>query len=219
MVDLLIYGNGKLAEFACQRFEKLGDYRVVGFTVDRAVLKEERLLGRPVVDFEDVTTHFPPQQVHLFIAVGPVRINRIRRERFEQAKALGYRFASYVAPNAIVAEDCVLGENVLIAEACVVQPGVQLGDNVHLGTACVVGHHSRIGAHAFLAVAAVVSGTVVIGESAFLGANATVRDRVRIGERCVIGAGATMPNDTADDSVYAAPAPVLLPISSDRIPL
>ncbi|HEX5754892.1 MAG TPA: acetyltransferase [Arenimonas sp.] len=219
MIDLLIYGNGKLAEFACQRFEKLGNYRVVGFTVDRAVLGESELLGRPVVAFEDVIERFPPQQVQLFIAVGPVRINRIRRERFEQAKALGYRFASYIAPTAVIADDCELGENILIAEACVVQPGVRLGDNVHLGTSCVVAHHSHIGAHAFLAVAVVVSGTVEIGEAAFLGANSTVRDRVRIGARCVVGAGVTIPGDTADGSVYSAPAPILLPIGSDQIPL
>jgi FlaA1/EpsC-like NDP-sugar epimerase len=83
---LLIYGNGQMAEFAWARFRRDPRHSVVGFAVDRSLLGEGELCGLPVIPFEEVERHFPPSAVRMFVAVGPVRNNHIRADRYPQTE-------------------------------------------------------------------------------------------------------------------------------------
>lgn len=98
---LVIYGSGQMAEVAFARLRCDDRYEIVGFVVDRAHLPGDSLCGLPIVPFEDVEQHFPAASVRLFISVGPVQCNRVRADRFVQAKQRGYRFISYVSAHAI----------------------------------------------------------------------------------------------------------------------
>jgi len=217
--DVVIYGNGQVAELAMTRFAADSPHRVVGFTVDGAFVRQPVLHGLPVVPFEEAERHFPPDRVRLFVAVGPTQCNRIRGERFEQARSRGYRFASYVSPRAFVAHGVEIGENAAVGEGVIVHPFVRLGDNVHIGTASVISHHCVLGDHSFLAVGCLLAGNVRVGARCFLGARATVRDHVVIGEASVIGTGVTVLRNVAATSVLVAPEPVLLPVDSASVRL
>lgn len=219
MSQIVIYGNGQLAKLAFARLKHDSSHQVVAFTVDGHLIEADRLLDLPVIPFERVVKHYPPDRYRLFIAVGHVKINRIRAERYGQAKEHGYRFISYVSSKAVVWPEVEIGENCLIGDGCVIQPYAKLGNNVHVGTASIVGHHTVVGDHCYLAINVVLAGSVIVEPYAFLGASATVRDQVRIGEASVVGAGAVIGQDTKPKSVYAGPSPQLLPITSDRLPL
>ena len=217
--EVVIYGNGQVAELAMTRFVTDSPYRVVGFTVDGAFIREALLHGLPVVPFEEAERHFPPDRVRMFVAVGPTQCNRIRAERFAQARARGYRFVGYISSRAFVARDAQLGENVSIGEGTIVHPFVRLGDNVHVGTASVISHHCALGDHSFLAVGCLLAGNVKVGARSFLGARATVRDHVTIGEASVVGTGVTVLRNVAPSSVLVVPEPVLLPVDSASVRL
>ena len=216
---LVIFGNGQVAELAYARFKHEARYEVVGFAVDRSHLREPLLRGLRVVAFEDVEREFPAESVSMFIAVGPVQTNRIRADRFLQARRLGYRFVSYVSSHAIVDPEVRIGENCSIGEGAIVHPYVRIGDNVRIGSASMIGHHCVLEDHCFLTANCVLAGSVSIGARAFLGASATIRDRINIGEACIIGAGATIVRDTVPESVHVAPDSIQLPTSSGRIKL
>jgi sugar O-acyltransferase (sialic acid O-acetyltransferase NeuD family) len=217
--EVVIYGNGQVAELAMARFISDSPHRVLGFTVDRAHIHQPVLHGLPVVPFEDVERQFPPERVRMYVAVGPTQCNRIRAERYLQARARGYRFVGYVSSRAYVAPGAQVGENVLVGEGAIVHPFVRLGDNVHIGTASVIGHHSVLADHCFLAVGCLLAGNVKVGARSFLGARATVRDHVTIGESSVIGTGVTLLRNTAASTVLVAPEPVLLPVDSASVRL
>lgn len=217
--DVVIYGNGQVAELAMARFVSDSPYRVVGFTVDRAFVRQPQLHGLPVVPFDEAEQRFAPDRVRMFVAVGPTQCNRIRADRFEQARRRGYRFASYVSSRAYVADGAVLGENAAIGEGVIVHPFVRLGDNVHIGTASVISHHCVLADHCFLAVGCLLAGNVKVGARSFLGARATVRDHVTIGEASVVGTGVTLLRSIAPASVLVAPEPVLLPVDSASVRL
>jgi sugar O-acyltransferase (sialic acid O-acetyltransferase NeuD family) len=217
--EIVIYGNGQVAELAMTRFLTDSPHRVLGFTVDRTVIGEPALHGLPVVPFEEVERFFPPERVRLFVAVGPTQCNRIRADRFEQARRRGFRFVSYVSSRAIVAAEVRIGDSVSVGEGAIVHPFVRLGDNVHVGTASVISHHSVLGDHCFLAVGCLLAGNVEVGARSFLGARATVRDHVTIGESSVVGTGVTVLRSIAPSSVLVAPEPVLLPVDSGSVRL
>jgi len=214
--QLLIYGNGRMAELACTRFRRDPRYSLVGFTVDRSVLGEPALCGLPVIPFEEVAQQFPPTATRMFVAVGPLRNNRIRAERYLRARSMGYQFASFVSPRAVVDPDVRIGENCSIGDGVVIDPYVRIGDDVWIGTGAVIGHHSELADHCFVGVNCTVLGSVRIGAYALVGAGAVIRDRISLGDSSIVGVGATIIRDTAPESVHAAPEAVQLPISSAR---
>lgn len=216
---VVLIGNGQVAELALARIRRdRSDLTVAGFAVDRAFIREPMLHDLPVHPFEDIATCFPPADHLAFVAIGPVRVNRIRAERFAQARALGYRLISLVSPRASVWPGVEIGENCTVGDGCVVQPWTRLGDNVHVGSGCTIGHHVRLDEHCFLAAHVALAGSVTVQRAALLGVGAVVRDRVRVGAEAVVGAGVVLSGHVPDRAVLAAPQPVRLPITSDRLP-
>jgi sugar O-acyltransferase (sialic acid O-acetyltransferase NeuD family) len=200
--SVVIYGTGRLSSLSWYCFTHDSDYRVEAFVVDNDYQGPEIHEGLPVIKFSQLPELYPPSQIDLHIPLGYQAINGLRRERFEQARALGYRFASYVSSRANVSSDARLGENCLVYENAIVEQGAVIGDNVvircgaHVATGCVLGSHSFIASQATLCIDAEV------GEQAYVGVAAVIRDGVRVGERSFAGAGAGILYNTQPDSVY-----------------
>ena len=214
---LVIFGNGQMAELAYARFCNDERYRVVAFTVDRSVLDAPQLRGLPVIAFDELPAAFAPADTGIFVAVGPVKINRIRAERLAQAKQLGYSPVSWISPHAVINDFVEVGVGCSIGDNVVIAPYTTIGDGVHIAAGSVIGHHCTLGNACFIGVNCTVNGSVQVGEYAMLGAGAVIRDNVSIGASCVIGIGTVIVRDTPAESVYAAPEAVHLPIKSSRI--
>jgi len=217
MKALVIFGAGDIGQLAHFYFTHDSAYRVVAFTVDRDHLRGEACCGLPVVPFDEIATRFPPSEFAMFIAVSYARLNAVRQEKYLAAKALGYRFASYLSSRATTWPGFVLRENCFILEDNTLQPFATVGDNVTLWSGNHIGHHARIGDHCFLASHIVVSGGVEIGERCFVGVNATIRDHVRVGARCVIGAGALILADVEPEGVFASEGTKRSKVPSSRL--
>ena len=164
---LIIVGDSAFAEIAHEYFDADSDYTVVGFSVEAAYLKRSELHGLPVVPFETLEQHFAPAEHEVFVATTYTQLNRLRARLSAQAKACGYRLASYVSSRAFVWRNVTLGEHCFIFEDNTVQPFASIGDNVVLWSGNHIGHHSVVKAHCFIASHVVVSGFCTVGETAF----------------------------------------------------
>lgn len=216
---LVIFGTGDIARLACHYFTSDAGYEVAGFTVDAAYLRGDRFEGRGVVPFEDIAATFPPGDFHLFVAISYTRMNALRAERYERAKALGYAVPSYVSSRAHVLTRRGIGENCFILEGVIVQPFVSIGHNVTIWSGTHIGHDSSVGDHCFLAPCVAVSGNVRIGSHCFIGINATVRNSISLAPRTLVGAGAVVMADTEEGSVHVAPRAQRRDIRSDQVQL
>lgn len=199
---LVIVGTGGFAEVAQYVFERDSAYTVVAFTVNATHIKAGTFCEKPVVTFEEVEKLYPPEDHDMFVAVGYSQLNQLRARLFHEAKAKGYRLASYISSKATTWDTFRHGENCFVFEHNNIQPFATVGDNVILWSGNHIGHHSRIDDHCFLASHIVVSGYCHIGEKTFIGVNVTFRDAIRVGKRNLIGAGALIMKSTADDEVY-----------------
>ena len=199
---VVIFGDQRSAQLAHHCLVHDSSLRVLAFTVDAAYRKANDFDGLPLFDFETLEAHCPPDQVQLLIPMGYQHINGVRRARYEQAKARGYRFASYVSSRASVWGDLRLGENCLIYDNAIVQPFTTIGDNVIVRSGAHISHHGRVDSHAFIAPMAALAGSVHVGEQAFIGTGAVVIDQVHIAPRSFIGAGAVVTRATEADGVY-----------------
>ena len=217
MESVIIFGAGQIAEIAHFYFKHDSPYSVQAFTVDGAYLKEETFCGLPVVPFEEVEQVYESDRHQMFVAVSYAKVNKVRAEKYLQAKGKGYRCATYVSSKATTWPGCEIGDNCFILEDNTIQPFVQIGNNVTLWSGNHVGHHTIIGDNCFVTSHVVISGGVRVGEGCFIGVNATIRDHVAIGRECVIGAGSLIVKDTGEREVYSATSAELSRVPSNRL--
>ncbi|PPA05236.1 transferase [Pseudomonas sp. MWU12-2312b] len=203
---LIIFGAGDIAQLAHFYFTSDSNYEVVAFSVDAAYLTDTIFCGLPVCPFEELSTHYPPENFELFAALSYSKLNAVRKEKYLAGKSMGYRFASFISSHATILNEGRIGENCFVLEDNTIQPFVTLGNNVTLWSGNHIGHHSIIKDHAFIASHVVISGGVEIGEQCFIGVNATLRDHIKVGERCVVGAGALLLADADSEGLYVGSA-------------
>jgi sugar O-acyltransferase (sialic acid O-acetyltransferase NeuD family) len=205
VAKIVVFGAGDIARLAHFYFSTDSEHEVVAFTVDAPYCTGVEFQGLPLVSADEVATRFPPSAVKMFVALSYAKMNRIRAEKYTQARAQGYDLVSYVSSRCSYLSQHPPGDNCFILEDNTVQPFVRIGNDVTLWSGNHIGHDSTIGDHCFISSHVVVSGHVTVGPSCFIGVNATVRNSIAIAERTLIGAGAVVMKDTTPGSVYLGP--------------
>ncbi|MBS1575518.1 MAG: acetyltransferase [Bacteroidetes bacterium] len=207
--DVIIFGTGQLASLAHFYLKYDSPYNVAAFTVDKSYKQSDVFEEKPVIAFEEVEKHYSPLLFSMFLPVSFKRMSHLRREKFETAKAKGYKCISYVSSKATTWPDLQVGENCFIFEDNTIQPFVKIGNNCVLWSGNHIGHHTEIKDHVFITSQVVISGCCTIEEHSFLGVNSTVRDETIIGKETLIGMGAVITKDTLPESIWFAAKSIL----------
>lgn len=219
MKKVVLFGAGDIAEVAHFYLTHDSEYEVVAFTVDQEYLNDETFCGLPVVPFEKVEEIYPPEKYSMMIAISYARLNRVRANKYYQAKEKGYKLISYVSSKATTWPNMQIGENCFILEDNTIQPFVKIGNNVTLWSGNHIGHHAHIKDHCFITSHVVISGGVEVEENCFIGVNATIRDHVKIEKNTIISAGAWINKSTKENSVYKTQSAELSKLTSDKVKL
>jgi sugar O-acyltransferase (sialic acid O-acetyltransferase NeuD family) len=217
--DIVIFGAGDIARLAHYYFTSDSEHRVVAFAVDREYRQGDGFLGLPCLDLETVRDHFPPGYYKMFIALSYAKMNKVRSQKYFQAKELGYELASYVSTRCSYLTDTPVGDNCFILEDNTIQPFVRIGNNVTMWSGNHIGHDSVIEDHCFISSHIVVSGHVVIRPYCFIGVNATLRNSITVAPETLIGAGAIIMKDTIEKGVYVPVRTEVSTKASDEITL
>lgn len=219
MKKIIVFGNKSVARIAYNDLTYFSNYEVSGFTLDREFIDKDTLFELPVVPFDKVVSIFPPDEYKMIIAIGYIQVNKIRAERYYQARKMGYQSINFISPKSTTYPDLTLGENSQIGHNSVIYSDAKIGNNVLIGPNCVIGHDVVLHDHCFLSGSNAISGSVVVGPYCYLGTGSIIRNKVTIARECVIGAGAIILEDTDEKSVYLGKPAKLLPISSDELSL
>lgn len=195
---LIIVGAGEFAEIAYEYFTYDSEYEVVAFAVESQYLKEDVLMGLPIVPFETMQNMYSIEKYEVYVAVTYVKLNRARTRLYHEVKNKGYRCASYISSHAFVWHNVKVGENTFIFENNTIQYHVSIGNNVVLWSGNHIGHRSVIEDNCWLTSQDVVSGFCRIGENSFIGVNATLGDNVTLPKDTVFGAGALTVKSLSD---------------------
>ena len=217
MARVVIFGAGDIARLARVYFARDTEHEVVAFTVDREFRKIDRLLGLPVIDFDEACRMYPPPEYAMFIALAYGRMNGDRAAKYARARELGYTLVSYVSSKCTFLTDEPVGDNCFILEDNTIQPFVKIGSNVTMWSGNHIGHDSVIEDHCFIASHVVVSGHVRVGAYSFIGVNATLRNSITLAPQTLVGAGAVIMKDTIPKGVYLPPRAELCSKSSDEV--
>lgn len=216
MSQIVVFGAGVTAEVVHHYLTHDSPHEVVAFTVDAEFIGDDRLLGLPVVPFENVEDPYPPDSFGMFVAVGYEDLNQFRAQRYEEAKAKGYELVSYVSSKAGIVGDLQVGDNCFIMENQCLQPHVSIGNNVFIWSGVLVAHHATIGDHCWLASQASIAGSTMIEPYCFIGINATIGHELTIGASSLVGAGSIVTKSAAGKSVFIAKDTELYRLDSRR---
>lgn len=219
MTKVVIFGNGAIAQLAHYYFTTDSAYEVVAFTVDKDYITESTFEGKPIVSFETIEQHYPPNEYNMFIAVSYAKLNKVRAQKYTDAKTKGYKLVSYISSKCNVLTTYPIGDNCFILEDNTIQPFVKIGNNISLWSGNHIGHHSEIQDHNFISSHVVVSGHCVIESNCFIGVNSTLAHNVTIAKETLIGAGAVIAKSTEQGGVYVAPRSVKLEKKSSEFNL
>lgn len=203
MAQIVIFGTGKVADVLYRHIAYAGTHDVAAFTVDEQYTAPGATFhGKPVVAFDELPSRFPPSQYQVLIAVGYHDLNAVRAAKYEAAKAAGYTLASFVSPRAGVGDWLEAGDNCIVLDNAVIEPGVRLGNNVVIWSSVLIGHHSTIDDHAWVAGQAVFGGSAHLGERSFVGLGAIVGHEVDLGAQTLVSAGALVMKCSDDKAVF-----------------
>ncbi|MEW6115758.1 MAG: acetyltransferase [Nitrospirota bacterium] len=217
MEKIVLFGNSVFAEQIYFLLTHDSPYEVAAFTVDGNYIKDDTLFGVPVVPFETVESSFPPSEYKMSIAISFQKINRLREEKYLQAKAKGYQFINYLSSRATSYPGLTVGDNCIILENSVIAPYVEIGNDVIIASGAMIGHHTVIKDHCFISPGAVVLGGVTVEEYCLIGANATIKEEVRVARECLVGSGVSITRNTRERGVYINPPADLHPKRSDEL--
>lgn len=217
MADLVLFGAGQAAESVTAYLERHTPHRIVAYTVDAAFCRSDTVFGKPLVPWERLPEVYPPDRVRLFGPFSYQRLNQWRRDRFLEARALGYGHISFIHPSCqIYTED--IGDNCLLLPQTVIETRARIGHNVVIWGQSWIAHHCVVGDHCFFSSHVTVSGGVHIGEMNFFGAQANIGKGVEIGNGCFFGEGAQiLRQKVPDHSAFVTPATERARYTSTRL--
>jgi sugar O-acyltransferase (sialic acid O-acetyltransferase NeuD family) len=217
MQQIVIFGAGKVADVIYRHIAFSGAYDVAGFTTDGAhVPASGTFHGKPVVAFDEIEKHFPPDRYGMIVALGYHDLNRLRRERYDAAKEKGYAMVSFISPRASIGDWLEMGDNCIVLDNAVIEPGSRLGNNVVVWSGVLIGHHTSIEDHAWIAGQAIFGGSARLGAGSFVGLGAIVGHEVDLGEDTMVGAGSLVTKCADPKAVFIERNTELFRLDSDR---
>ena len=214
---LIIVGTGLFPEVARCYFDELSEYETIGYACHQKYKQSDNLYGLPLYAIEDLKDIYSPEQVTIFVGIGYRQINKVRQHVYEELKALGYSFATFIHPNIKIWRSTSIGENVFIFEDNTIQPYTKIGNNTTLWSGNHIGHHSHVGDHSFISSHVVISGSCKVGNNVFIGVNATLYDGLIISDETLVGAGAIISKNTKRKEVFVPTVTKALSKNSEEI--
>jgi len=213
---VVIFGCGQGADIAFRYLANDSPHEICGFAVDKAFLDKSRFHDLPVVAHETIEQAFPPNTFKLFIPLGFQKMNRLRAQKYLDAKSRGYGFVSYVSSNIFRVAPIAVGENCFILENQSINLDVRIGNNVVIWSGNQIGDRSVIEDHVWITSQVAIAGDVVVGESSFLGINSTISNNVVLAPGTFVGANALITKNTVKNGVYLVEGSKALPMDSEK---
>jgi len=193
--QIVVFGTGEIAELAKFYFTTDSTYEVVAFCCDNKYKESDEFCKLPLIAFEDIEKEYPPSEYEMHVALSYTKLNKVREQKYNEAKAKGYSLVNYICSKSVRWDDLVIGDNCFILENQTIQPTVKIGNNVMIWSGNHLGHGCEIGDHTYLSSHICISGHTKIGERCFIGVNSAFKDFITIGDDVFVGMGASVVKD------------------------
>lgn len=136
--------------------------------------------------------------------------SKIRENVARKLKAKGARFVTMIHPSAIIADNCIIGEGVIIYPYALISDHAEIGDGCIINMYSSVAHDSMLGNFCTISAHCDVTGMCRLGERVFMGTTSNMAPGVKIGNDAYICAGSTVMSRVRDGiKVMGIPARII----------
>lgn len=191
MNRLIIIGASGHGKVVVDIAKKSGYTDIVFLDNDQNILS---CLGYPVIGSEEMVAELAGD---LFIAVGKAEIRKRLMERL-----CDRYFPVLIHPNAVIADDVIIGAGTVVMAGTVINPGARIGTGCIINTSSSIDHDCDIADYCHISVGAHLCGTVKVDSLTWIGAGATISNNITICGRCMIGAGAVVIRNVEESGTY-----------------
>ncbi len=197
--------------------EKLGTYHIACFVnpMDTPVIVDPANIQRDVSQFsypnaESFKDKALINSFNWIETLKAMKINRVlitlenAQQRFQyinQARDAGMELINAIHPTALIMEDAILYENVILHARVYVGYRAEVFSGVIVNTGTQLDHHNVIQECATIDPGVVCAGNVTIARFAKVHTGATIKNRIRIGENSIIGAGTVVIKDVPENKM------------------
>lgn len=181
-------GHGKvIADIA-----RKNGYKEIVFLDDNKDLRE--CGGYPVTGSSSDANHI---DADVIVGIGNTDIRKRIQESIPERK-----LATLVHPNAVVADDVVLGVGTVVMAGAVINSGTKIGKGCIINTCSSVDHDCIVEDYVHVSVGSHLCGTVSIQQGTWVGAGAIVSNNIFICEDCMLGAGTVVVKNIMKPGIY-----------------
>lgn len=213
-----IFGQNPIAELLAYYLHIEGK-TFDGFIVNEKYLGDGAIESscQPLYSIESVIKENAPENVAVYLPIGYMKMNNIRKQVHLWLKEHNIEVLSYVHPSAVIAKNADLGEGNIILEKVSISPFSHIGSCNFIGAGTIINHHSAVGNYNWLASNVVLAGKAHISNQCFLGVGSIIKNDSIIGNEVLVGAGAYVYKNLTDKQVFVPQRGIILEKTSDEM--
>lgn len=204
MKNLIIVGNSVTANIMIGYLSLDPRFNIICTVVDEKYMNIGNNLGIKCVGLTGIQKYYNPTNHYVLMAVGYGNLNKTRQSLFERLKKLGYKFVTYIHPDARTYSHHRIGEGSVVLPGAIIEPNARIGTNTMIWCNTTVAHDSTVSDHCWIASGAVIAGNSSVGRNTFIGVNATIVDQVNVAKYNIIGGSALISKCTKPNTVHLA---------------
>lgn len=211
---LIIFGGGGFAREAAWLVADINRslpademWEIIGFVEYSNERVGQSLNGIPIISLSDVSLNF--SDIYVVAAIGSTLI---REQAVNQAKELGFKFATLIHPDVKMDQTTTqVGEGSIICSGNILTVNIAIGRHVIINLDCTIGHDCILEDLVTISPGCHLSGYTTVRYGAYLGTGAVTVEKHEIGLKSIIGAGAVVVKDIpANVTAVGIPAKPLL---------
>jgi sugar O-acyltransferase (sialic acid O-acetyltransferase NeuD family) len=196
---VFIWGAGGQGKVVLDILRENKNVEILGFIDDEHKLKGKVIDGVKVLGDRNYLEDLRKKGVIAgIVAIGE---NKIRCELADYLRKKKFRLIDAIHPSSLVANNTLIGSNILIAMGAIICAHTIIEDNAVIYSGAIIEHESILKNGAYISPGVKLAGKVEVGEKAFLGIGVTVIQNIKIGSNSIVGAGAVVLEDIPDNVV------------------
>lgn len=188
MEDIILVGYGGHAKSVADCIERVGKYKIAGYT-DLAVHESKY----PYLGTDDVLKgYFEKGIQNAAVGLGYMGKDNLRERLYLKLKYIGYFLPIIRDPSSVISETAQIGEGAFVGKGAIVNAEARIGKMAIINSMALVEHECIVGDFTHIAVSAVLCGQVEVGSAVLVGANAVIMQCLHVPSNVVVPAGETL---------------------------
>lgn len=182
--NLIIFGAGGHFTSCLDVILSSKKYNIL-FIVDKK--KSSKKYGFKVVSELKNYSKLLKKCKNVFVAVGQIKNNLIRKKIIKKLEKYGFKFPSIISPLAHVSELSKIGKGNIIMHGSIINAGSKIGDHNIFNSKSLIEHDVEIGNFCHISTGSIINGDCKINDDTFIGSGSVLKQGIIIKKKSLIG--------------------------------